>query len=204
MRDLTEQERALERAQLRSELLATIETTGRLASVLQAARRGRDPMYVALGGLLMGHLGWRDVAVNVRRGAERVVEWTSDSATELLGARYERESFAPYLAKRFDRGGAFFSREEDGVLVSGPVIVVGGRDPDDPDAPRAGDGLFVPVPDGEGGVRAIVSVDRPGSGKRPTDTELRALGAIGSHVGLAYELLDAAELAVGATPDARA
>lgn len=191
VRDLSEQERAHDRAQLRTELEATIETTRRLARILDAARRGPVPMFDALGELLTDHLGWEDVVLNVRRGEHWVVEWTSAGDAEVLrGERYTDDAFAMLLHPRFDRGGVFYSLEEDDVDIEDLVVVQAARPTGRPDGVRAGDTLMLPVADGHGRPRAIVSVDRPRTGLRPTSTQLAALAAIASHVGLAFELLD--------------
>lgn len=192
VRDLTDQERAIEQTQFRSELSATIETTRRLADVLDAARTGRTPMYVALGDLMTAHLGWTDVVLNVRRGDEWVVEWTSSSeAAVLLGERYDDDVFRPALDPRFAREGVFYSVEEEAAGYIGAAVAVGGpRTGTAPDSVRAGDLLLVPVKDRDGRPRAMISVDRPRSGRRPTTTQLQALSVVASHVGLAFELLD--------------
>lgn len=193
IRDLTAEEQALERAQLRTELGTTIETTRRLARMLGAARRSSGEMYSALGDLLTHHLGWSDVVLNVRRGDGWVVEWTSDGeAAALLGERYDADAFRPFLDPLFDRGGVFHSLEEDRVPVPGLTIVIGPRETSEPGSVRPDDTLLVPVDDSRGRTRAMISVDRPRTGRRPTPTQLQALAAVASHVGLAFELLDPA------------
>jgi PAS domain S-box-containing protein len=193
IRDLTEQEQALERNRLRAEIASTVTTARRLSGILEAARKGPAAMFTAVGELLSGHLGWIDVVVNVRRGDLWVVEWTSCSeAASLLGQRYSDDDLRPLLDPRFDRGGVFVSYEEDGVEVDGLTVVVGARGASSPNSMKADDTLLLPVVDGAGRPRAIISVDRPRTGLRPTDAELQALAAIASHIGIAFELLDAA------------
>jgi diguanylate cyclase (GGDEF)-like protein len=58
-----------------------------------------------------------------------------------------------------------------------------------PDAWHPDDVLLLPVRDSDGAVLAIISVDQPLGGLRPTDSDLQLLMALADHAGIALELM---------------
>ncbi len=192
IKDLTQREREEERRRLQTELSTTIGATRRLTSMLAAVTDGREAVLDALGTILVEHLTWADVAVNIRDedGTWRVV-WTSGAALdEALGdATYTDAQWTPFLDERFFRRGTYFVPEEANVRPAGAWHVPEIEPSDDPDAWRPRDELFVPMHAADGRLTGLLSVDQPLSGRRPTDNELDVLSAVAEHAALALALL---------------
>lgn len=192
VKDLTERVREEQQARLQAELRTTIETARRLTAILSAVRAGRDSLFAELHATLVEHLGWQDVVVNLAEvdGGWRV-DWTSSADLDdaLLGEVYDPAAFDALLHPRFLRAGAWFVPEEAEVHVDGAEHVPDIPEPTGADGWRTGDALFVPMRDEEGTMIGLLSVDRPASGRRPSDTELEVLGLVAGHAALAFGLV---------------
>jgi hypothetical protein len=191
VKDLSERHREEESRRLEQELRTTIQTTRRLTSLLAAVPRGRDAVLDALGRLLVEHFGWGDAVVNLRAAdGSWQVAWTSSEevAAALAEATYTDAEWAPLLRAEWLRHGAYFV-PEGAAPAPGTVHVPDVAATDDPDAWRAGDMLLIPM----GGVgalmRGLVSVDRPASGRRPSDTALEVLAAAVENAARALQLV---------------
>jgi GAF domain-containing protein len=190
-RDLTERRLAEQQARIDAELRSTIETTRRLSRLQDAAADGPEPVLRELVALLIEHLGWGNVVVNLTTPDGYRVARTSGGpvATALAGVTYRRADFACYLDDRFLRAGAYVIPEEAGVREPGPVYDPAGPGPPigDADAERPGDLLLVPMRLPDGTWAGIISVDAVRSGRRPSDTELEVLCAVGDHTAIALQ-----------------
>ncbi len=120
-----------------------------------------------------------------------------ESVDALTGTCLPRSEFRRILAEAEQRvPGIFFLAEESGFWddisdVFTPELVPA----DNPDAWRAGDGLVAFLSDSTGAPLATFSMDEPASGLRPTDEDLRFIGAICSHAEIALESARANEAA---------
>ena len=192
VKDLTERRRAEERHRLELELRTTIETTRRLTALLMAVEDGVPALLDALGRLLVDHLGWDDVVINLRSPhVDRWdVAWTASAelAAALAGAGHRDANWTAYLDARFERRGAFFVAA--GEIANDTVVmhVPDWAPADDPEAWLADDLLLVPMRQPGGPLMGLLSVDCPRSGLRPTDTQLEALVAAGEHAASAVAL----------------
>ncbi len=192
IKDLSAERRAEERRRLAVELETTIETTRRLTAILTAIQAGVPAVLDALGRLLVDHLGWGNVVVNLRADGDDgwVVAWTSArELADALGHDVQRDlTWAPYLDARFARRGAWFVPAgvlpHDELTTHVPPWVPLSA----PDAWLADDMLIVPLQSRGSAPCGMVSVDCPRSGLRPTDTELDALVAAGEHAAGALAL----------------
>ncbi|MTD45424.1 PAS domain S-box protein [Conexibacter sp. W3-3-2] len=195
-KDLRERRREEERLRLEAELRTTVGTTRRLTGILAAVPHGPAAIYAALRETLGQHLGWQDLVVNRRRDDGRwEVAWTSGPELDvaLLGAVYADADWAPLMMPRFARAGTFFVPAEAEVSIDGPdhVPELGGPVAAGADAWRPHDLLLVPMRDADGHPAGILSVDRPASGLRPTDTELEVLAVVAAHAAQALALAGA-------------
>jgi diguanylate cyclase (GGDEF)-like protein len=146
-------------------------------------------------------LGYRAVVVNVYRPAfddmlTAAAVGSEESVRELVGKSSPRETWVPLLDERFARRGAYFvpggEFDWEGLGVDSYVPRIAPSS--DPNAWRAEDALFVPLRDPKGLLIGVISVDEPGTGRRPTDDEIDALVAIASHAALALRMAqDAAD-----------
>jgi hypothetical protein len=166
-----------------------------LLGVVSALRSGRlDAVLGAIAEAIAGPMAFRTVAVNLRRPGrdelEVVLVHGDPAAREaLLGRATALEHWAPLLDPRFDHGGAFFVPGEqhdwDQDRVPGYV-------PERPADPGSGrwhprDALLLPLRDATGGLLAVLSVDEPAAGLRPSDAELDLLVAIAAHAAVVVE-----------------
>ncbi len=192
VKDLTERRRAEERQRLELELRSTIETTRRLTGVLVAVGDGVLAVLEALGRLMVDHLGWANVVVNLR-DADRdhwEIAWGSSTelAEALAGTSSRDADWEDYVRPQFLRRGTYFVKAGEVVHSPGSFVVPEWEAPGHPDAWQAEDLLVVPMRAADGTLRGLVSVECPASKLRPTDTELDALAAAGEHAAAALEL----------------
>jgi diguanylate cyclase (GGDEF)-like protein len=114
---------------------------------------------------------------------------------ELLGKAEPRSSFRRILAEgEQPLPGVFWLPEESGLFSDlqnffVPELAAS----EDPNAWRALDCLFVFLSDSGGAPLAMLSLDEPVSGRRPTDDDLRLIRVICSHAELALESAQRAE-----------
>ena len=124
---------------------------------------------------------WDDFAVTTVHGSEA-------ARTTLLGRVRPLADWQVLLDDRFLRNGAYvvpvgsvdWAALGTSYVPDGPVT-------DAPDAWHPEDGLFVRLRHVDGHLLGIVSVDEPANGKRPTDSELDVLVALGDHAALAVQ-----------------
>jgi diguanylate cyclase (GGDEF)-like protein len=170
-----------------------------LRGALDAARgvRSREDLTFALDRIaeaIARALGYRSVAINVHRPAWDDFEATTIHGPEaarlaLLGKASTWEQWAPYLAARFERGGAH--HVPAGSLAERP----GGLPMYRPDGPPSQDDgqwdpddlLLAIMRRGNGDVLGIVSIDEPLSGARPTAADCDRLVSLTQVAALAVE-----------------
>ena len=127
-------------------------------------------------------LGWTVVICVGRPGEDALVARAAyglDPRSWALarGVAFTREQWAPMLAARFDRGGAYLI--PDGAL--GPILAP--AESIDPGAWRDGDDLLVPFHAPDGRLLGVISLEAPVSGRRPTDETLEAIVAVAERTG---------------------
>jgi diguanylate cyclase (GGDEF)-like protein len=152
-------------------------------------------LLTAITAMLAKTIGFTGVVINVYRPQWDDFEVATASGSEemsqaLLGATYDRAQFvAETLDARFERRGAYFIPEGavDWELTSGARYIPDRPTADGPDAWRPGDELFVPCRDSKGHILAVISLDEPLSGRRPTDAEIDFVVAIAQHAARALE-----------------
>jgi hypothetical protein len=176
-----------------------------LLGVVSTLRSGR--LHAVLGAVaeaIAGPMAFRTVAVNLRRPGldelEVVLVHGDPAAREaLLGRVTALEDWAALLDPRFDHGGAFFLPAEQHEWSQDRVP---GHVPDLPaDGPpghwHPRDALLLPLRTGAGELLAVLSVDEPAAGLRPSDAELDLLVAVAAHAAVVVDQ------AVRAAEDAR-
>ena len=146
-------------------------------------------------------LGYETVAITLYRPAWDDFRVTAVSGREqaretLMGCTRTWDDYRPLLDERFLRRGAYVipagehDWSESGPSFTPPVEPV----PGDPDAWHPDDVLLVALRTSEGRLLGIMSVDEPGSLRRPGDDDLDVLVSVAEHVALAID---------GAEADAR-
>jgi hypothetical protein len=130
--------------------------------------------------------GFTSVVINLYRPAwddYEAVLVIGGGVEELLGATAESGRFRRIFAEADQPlPGVFFLAEESGFWDDLPHVYTPELSPTDaPNAWRAGDGLLVFLSDPSGAPLAMVSMDEPLSGLRPSADELRLISAICSH-----------------------
>jgi hypothetical protein len=181
----------------------TKDAVDRLEALSALARTARtepvDQVLDAVATAARDAVGFRSVVVNVYRPAwhdyQAVIVLGSEAIRDrLLGTANTYEQFHEHLlVERCERvPGAFFlpAGEPSWDLMPNTYIP---RLPasDDPSAWQAEDGLLVELKGVDGAPLAVVSVDEPASGKRPSDADIRMLVAVCAHAALALETAQA-------------
>jgi diguanylate cyclase (GGDEF)-like protein len=175
--------------------LPTISPLRGLVEVTRLLRAREDlpALLDAVARTIGESLGYRTVAVNLYRPAWDDFEVTTVYGNEeakavLLGNARPGEDWTVLLSERFERRGAYvvLSGSVDWSSL-GPSYVPQGGPASDPDAWDPEDALFVPMPDQDGNLLGIISVDEPVSGRRPTDDDLDVLVSLVDHAALAVE-----------------
>lgn len=126
-----------------------------------------------------------------------------ESVQALMGTTCPRTAFRRIVNEAEQQiPGVFFLAEESGFWTDLDATVFVPELPrnDDPRAWKAGDGIIVFLCDCEGAPLGFLSMDEPVSGLRPTEDELRLIGAICSH---AEQALEAAQRTEAAAENAR-
>ena len=177
----------------------TLSLIAALRGALDAARgvRSRDDLTFALDGIasvIAEALGYRSVAINLHRPAWDDFEATTIHGPEearlaLLGKASTWEQWAPYLATRFERGGAHHIpagslAERPGGL---PIHRPEGAPSEAPDQWDPDDLLLAVMRRGNGDVLGIVSIDEPLDGRRPGEADCDRLVALAQVAALAVE-----------------
>ena len=169
----------------------------RLRGLLEVTRLVRDErdltrLVDGIAETISESLGWNTVAINLYRPAEGDFEVTTVYGNEsaraaLLGSTRPGDAWAPLLAERFLRRGAYFIPNDEAVWADLPSHIPDLSMSSDPDAWHPEDALIVPMHGADGTLLGVVSVDEPRSGLRPTDEELDVLVAFAEHVIVAFE-----------------
>jgi diguanylate cyclase (GGDEF)-like protein len=175
--------------------LPTISPLRGLVEVTRLLRAREDlpALLDAVARTIGESLGYRTVAVNLYRPAWDDFEVTTVYGNEeakavLLGNARPGDDWTVLLSDRFERRGAYvvLSGSVDWSSL-GPSYVPQGGPASDPAAWDPEDALFVPMPDQDGNLLGIISVDEPVSGRRPTDDDLDVLVSLVDHAALAVE-----------------
>jgi diguanylate cyclase (GGDEF)-like protein len=170
-----------------------------LRGALEAARgvRSRNDLVFALdriAAVISEGLGYRSVAINLHRPAWDDFEASTVHGPEaarltLLGKASSWEQWAPYLAARFERGGAHhvlagsLAGRPDGLLLHRPDLPATTT----PEQWDADDLLLAVMRRANGDVLGIISVDEPLDGRRPDDEDCDRLVALTGVAALAVE-----------------
>jgi diguanylate cyclase (GGDEF)-like protein len=159
-----------------------------------AAGLGVVPVLRALAETMRLELSFEVVVVNLRdveRDETTAVVVLGDDAAQaaLYGSVNTWSSMEGVMRPEFERQGAYWipaGAEDLGDLeVWDPDPTVG--DPADPLTWQKEDMLLLPVRGAGGEIIAVVSVDRPVTGRRPVAEDLAVLMAVADHAGLALE-----------------
>ena len=145
-------------------------------------------------------LGWDTVVLNVYRPAwddyeVQAVHGTAAAREALLGEATPWSTWAPLIADRFERRGAFLVHHGDFDWDSDRGVSYQPEPSDRVDAQawHPDDALFVLLCARDGSVSGVLSVDEPLTRQLPSDDEIDALVAIAAHAEAA--LLHAKETA---------
>ena len=179
-----------------------------MLTISRAAAAGSGGMAVldAVAETVCHEGRFRTVAVNLRdraRNELRVVTMIGDerASAALLGTSNSWSAWAPLLRDGHERLGAAWLPAGTYGLTEVTIWTAVAAARLGPSEWDAADLLLLPMRDATGEVLAIVSVDEPLSGLRPTDTELEILMAVVDHGALAYQQAERhAALAAGAPP----
>jgi diguanylate cyclase (GGDEF)-like protein/putative nucleotidyltransferase with HDIG domain len=161
-----------------------------------------EPMLDAVAGCVSTAIGFGTVAINLYRPAyddfeALAVHGNAAARRALLGTTSPSAAWARLVDPRFLRRGVYvlpagtYDWDGDSAITYVPEIAPS----DDPDAWDADDAMFVPVRSSTGDTVAILSVDEPLDGRRPSDAKLDLLAAIAAQAGLAIEAAQHAEAA---------
>jgi len=142
----------------------------------------------AIARTISDSLGYRTVVVHLFRPAWNDFTVTTVHGSEAaraasLGARRTLADWEALLADEFERRGAY-------VVPAGAHRSTGG------DAWHPDDALYLPMRHSDGHLLGVLSVDEPGSRRRPTGEELDVLVSLADHAALAVQAAqEAAEAA---------
>ncbi len=111
----------------------------------------------------------------------------------LLGSSSGWDDWAPLLNERHLRCGVYFvpAGAVDWKVLGPPTYVPPATEVSDEFAWNHEDALFAVMEGSKGNTLGILSVDEPGSGKRPTDAELKVLHGVARHAARAIEEAEA-------------
>jgi hypothetical protein len=164
-----------------------------LAVSRAAATGGAAAVLEAAAGTIRSELRFQTVAVNLRdRASDEVpvvlVLGDAEARDALLGTSCPWSTWEGLLDPRHERCGAFWLpagtyEDPDGIATWAPSMTPGL----DPDAWHPDDMLLLPLRGADGDILAVISVDEPLSGRRPSDGELGVLMAVADHAALALE-----------------
>jgi len=165
-----------------------------MLAVSRAAAQGTGvtPVLQALADMIRMEMSFEVVAVNLRdfdRDALEVVVVLGDEEAReaLMGMVNPWSQFEWLMRPEHERCGAVWlpaGSDLGEIQTWDPAIEC---DHEDPMAWDSKDMLLLPVRSSAGEILAVVSVDRPMSGRRPDDGELSVLMAVADHAGLALE-----------------
>ncbi|HEY3962082.1 MAG TPA: PAS domain S-box protein [Gaiellaceae bacterium] len=165
-----------------------------LLEVTRLVRSGDElpALLLAIARTVSDALGFRTVVVNLyRREWDDFVVTTvygSDEAREaLLGQVRQVSDWAPLLDSRFLQRGAYLVPHGEFDWSAHDAYTPALPESDDPTAWHAEDALFAPLRDAEGTLLGVLSVDEPGSGRRPSGDEIDVLVAVSEHAALAVQ-----------------
>jgi diguanylate cyclase (GGDEF)-like protein len=176
-------------------------------AVARAASGGEGPLGVlrATADIIRGELRFETVVANLLDASTdelEVVHVVGDDATRaaLLGTRSCWSDWQSMLDPAFDRGGAIWLPAGSHDWSAGPPAWI-----PDSDAARTDDewdpedALLLPLRGDSGDILAILSLDKPLSGRRPADDELAVLMAVADHAAVSLEHAQHADAAQDAT-----
>ena len=151
-----------------------------------------DRVLQRIAALVRERLGWGTVVLNVHRRAwddfeAAVVVGNEDARATLLGTTQTWAQWAPLFREQFEHRGAHLVPHEtqpQSDLVSWQTDTPMA---DGPDAWHPGDLLLVLMRGSDGEVTGVLSVDEPGTGRRPGDEDLDALVAVANAAGAAIQ-----------------
>jgi PAS domain S-box-containing protein len=165
-----------------------------LLEVTRLVRSGDElpALLLAIARTVSEALGFRTVVVNLyRREWDDFVVTTvygSDEAREaLLGQVRQVSDWAPLLDSRFLQRGAYLVPHGEFDWSAHDAYTPELPESDDPTGWHAEDALFAPLRDAEGTLIGVLSVDEPGSGRRPSGDEIDVLVAVSEHAALAVQ-----------------
>jgi len=158
-----------------------------------ASGRGAIPVLEALAATIRSELSFATVVVNLLDDARRqltavVVLGDQEASDALLGSVNSWDEWEGLIASDHVRCGAVwlpagsYKWKEAAPMWTASLAPATSEDSWQPD-----DMVLLPVRGASGRVLAVVSVDEPLSGRRPTDAELGVLMAVADHAGLALE-----------------
>jgi PAS domain S-box-containing protein len=190
---------------LHVEPLSSLPQLRGLLEVTRLVRDERDLTRLVdrIAATISTSLGWGTVSINLFRPAVGDFQVTTVHGNEaarnaLLGTTRSADAWAPLLAERFLRRGAYLIPHDEADWGDLPSHVPDFSISSDPDAWHPEDALIVPMRGADRTLLGVVSVDEPHSGVRPTDEELDVLVAFAEHVIVAFE---GAQLAAEAARD---
>ena len=174
-------------------------STRTLRGLIEVTRHARSGggLTERLGGLartIGESLDYATVAITLYRPAWDDFRVTAVSGREqarrtLLGCTRTWDDYRPLLDERFLARGAYVipagahDWSRSGTVYAPPLEPV----PDDPGAWHPEDVLLVPLTGSDGELLGVMSVDEPGSLRKPTHEELDVLVTVAEHVALAIE-----------------
>lgn len=165
-----------------------------LVQVAHVARsRALSDALPEIAGIVGEAFGFAAAVVNLYRPAwddlQVVAAYGSAEASEvLLWSTASRESWVELLDDRFASHGTYFvPHGQASETTEGAVFVPDLPRSSDPAAWHPEDLLLVPMYDSSGGLLAVLSVDEPVSGRRPSPSDSEALALAARFVGVAIE-----------------
>jgi diguanylate cyclase (GGDEF)-like protein len=171
----------------------------RLTGMLEVTRLARsaqdlDSLLPAIAAAVSDAMGFASVVISLYRPAwddfrVEAVHGDRDVRDALFGRERTWEDWRPCFDERFERHGCYFLRwgEFDWTQDTSVSYVPDIEIADGPDAWHPEDALFIPLRHSDGHLLGIMSVDEPVSGRRPTDDDLRVLGALAAHAAQALQ-----------------
>jgi len=167
-----------------------------MLAVSRAAASGLGvvPVLKALAETIRLELHFEVVAVNLRHFERDQIEAVvvlgdGDAQAALYGSVNPWSAMEAVMRPEHERCGAYWlpagSHDFGDLQIWDPEPTAGHRE--DPLTWRDEDTLLLPVRGAHGEVLAVVSVDRPRSGRRPVEGDISVLMAVADHAGLALE-----------------
>jgi diguanylate cyclase (GGDEF)-like protein len=175
------------------------DAVARLTGMLEVTRLARsaqdlDSLLPAIAAAVSDAMGFGSVVISLYRPAwddfrVEAVHGHGDVRDALFGRERSWEDWRPFFDERFERHDCFFLRwgEFDWTQDTSVSYVPDIEIADDPDAWHPEDALFIALRHSDGNLLGIMSVDEPASGRRPSDDDLRVLGALAAHAAQALQ-----------------